>query len=111
MFEYYGTSSAPPGIPVIQFIWLTIAALIGLAMVLDKNVLTFMALIPTIIRVQIMRLWFLIRFMPTFWLMRYTSKRRMEKMVVKLMAEKMERDLKAKAKITPTTPQKDEEID
>ena len=103
MFEYYGPSMASPGIPVIQFIWLAIAAFIGLAMVMDKNVMMFVMVIPALIKLQIMKFWFLIRFMPMFWLTRWTMQRRMKKMAAEIL-----KDLEASGAIVP---QEDEEVD
>lgn len=103
MFEYYGSGLTSPGIPVIQFIWLSIVALIGLAMIVDKNVMLFVMLIPALIKLQVMKFWFLIRFMPMFWLTRWTMERRMKKMAAELL-----KDLEADGVIVP---QEDEEVD
>ena len=103
MFEYYGPLEATSGIPVIQFVWLAIAAFIGLAMILDKNVMLFIMFIPALIKLQIMKLWFLVRFMPLFWLSRWKMKRRMKKMAAELL-----KDLEASGAIVP---QEEEEVD
>ena len=103
MFDYYGPVEATQGIPLIQFIWLVIVAFLGLAMIMDKNVMLFVMLIPALIKLQVMKFWFLIRFMPLFWLTRWTMERRMKKMASELL-----KDLEADGVIVP---QEDEEVD
>lgn len=103
MFDYYGPVEATQGIPLIQFIWLAIVAFLGLAMIMDKNVMLFVMVIPALIKLQVMKFWFLIRFMPMFWLTRWTMERRMKKMAAELL-----KDLEADGVIVP---QEDEEVD
>lgn len=103
MFDYYGPVEATQGIPLVQFIWLAIVAFFGLAMIVDKNVMLFVMLIPALIKLQVMKFWFLIRLIPVFWLTRWTMERKMMKKAAELL-----KDLEADGVIVP---QEDEEVD